>query len=75
MAMPYLKPFPEMSQKEFWTQAYLAALHRMNSDDALKEADAALSVCNDRWSTNRISPVAAAQYSHHYPLGVEPLDT
>lgn len=74
MEMPYLKPFPEMTQKEFWTQAYLASLHRINSEDAVKEADAALKACNDRWSSKRMTTVKTVQYPHHYPLGQEPLE-
>lgn len=74
MEMPYLKPFPEMSQKEFWTQAYLASLHRMSSEEALKEADAALKACNDRWSSKKMVTLKTVQYQHHYPLGAEPLD-
>lgn len=38
-----------MSQKDFWLQAYIAALHRLDHELALVEADRALEACNIRW--------------------------
>lgn len=74
MEMPYLKPVAEMTQKEFWTQAYLASLHRVDHEAALQEADGALKACNKRWSSRRIAPVETCQYVHNYPLGTEAFD-
>jgi flagellar biosynthesis chaperone FliJ len=38
-----------LSQKDFWLQAYIAALHRLDHELALVEADRALEACNQRW--------------------------
>jgi hypothetical protein len=47
------------SQREFWLEAFLAALHRTTSEQALVEADNALEVCNARWSNEVRFPVHA----------------
>ncbi|HFJ9557378.1 TPA: hypothetical protein ACG46E_001220, partial [Stenotrophomonas maltophilia] len=38
-----------LSQKDFWFEAYIAALHRLDHELALVEADRALEACNKRW--------------------------
>lgn len=40
----------EMTQRQFWMAAFLAALTRLDADDALIEADKALAVCNAAWT-------------------------
>lgn len=66
--LPTLTVPGEMSQKEFWIRAYLAALHRTNFEGAVNEADNALKACNARWS--KMMPQESWQYAHHYPIGV-----
>lgn len=75
MELPYLQPWREVSQKEFWINAYLAALHRVDSEQAKKEADAALEACNSRWDSRLYPPIESCQYAHNYPLGVLPRST
>lgn len=55
------------SKKDFWIAAYLAALHRVNSDDALIEADKALATCDTRWQNAEY--IAHWQYKHDFPIG------
>lgn len=56
-----------LSKKEFWIAAYLAALHRAGPDDALAEADKALSLCDARWQKPEY--IAHWQYRHDFPIG------
>lgn len=39
-----------MTRKEFWNQAYLAALHWLDADRAFDEATKALQKAEDKWS-------------------------
>lgn len=74
MEMPYLPPGQSPSQKEFWISAYLAAMHRLGPEQALLEADKALTLCNQRWNQNTHRPVRSCQFVYNYPLGVGPVD-
>ena len=62
-----------LSKKEFWVAAYLAALHRVGPEDALKEADKALGICDERWRDPDY--VGHWKFKHDFPLGwdFEPL--
>lgn len=73
MEMPYLHPSLSISQKDFWIQAYLAALHRVGPRDAIADADAALALCNERWDQRNIRPVVSCQFPHNYPIGAFPV--
>lgn len=64
----YMAPHLEMSQKEFWINAYLAALHRLDHDAALKEADGALEACNRRWA-GMSYVIEISQHLHNCPIG------
>jgi hypothetical protein len=56
-----------ITKKQFWTEAYLAALHRVPPTEALAEADEALRLCDNRW---RDPPyIAHWKYNHDFPLG------
>jgi hypothetical protein len=58
----------EMSQRQFWTEAYLVALARVDADAAIVEADEALRLCNKQWC--EISLVKDVRPVYSYPLGV-----
>lgn len=64
----YSTPHPEISQKQFWLSAYIAALHRVDHAAATAEADGALAACNKRWS-NYAQPVQVWQSAHNCPVG------
>lgn len=72
MALRPLAPSNEMSQKDFWIAAFVAALHRVDPARALAEADEALQLSNQRWCHDNVPPVLASQYLHRYPLGYLP---
>lgn len=61
----------EMTQKEFWISAYLAALHRLDHAAALKEADQALLTCNKRWQWPHRARVEVQHYLHDCPIGFD----
>lgn len=56
-----------ITKKEFWVAAYLAALHRVSANEALAEADQALSVAEQRWQDPEY--VGHWKYKHDFPLG------
>jgi len=56
-----------LTKKQFWVAAYLAALHRVGADDALAEADKALSLCDERWRNPEY--IGHWQYKHDFPVG------
>jgi hypothetical protein len=56
-----------ISKKQFWVAAYLAALHRLPAAEALKEADEALRVADERWQNSEI--VGHFRYTHEFELG------
>lgn len=64
----YSPPHPEISQKQFWLSAYIAALHRVDHDAALVEADEALQACNKRWA-NQSKTVQIWQNEQNCPVG------
>lgn len=72
MALRALQPNDEMSQKEFWISAYLAALHRVGPAEAVAQADQALELSNQRWCHDSVPPISACQYLHNYPVGYIP---
>lgn len=55
------------SRREFWYSAFLAALHRLPTDDAIAEADKALTACNERWKNPHV--VKAFRYRDDYQVG------
>jgi|GEM_PF-5325689 len=57
----------EPTRKEFWLACFQAALHRVKPEAAVKEADKALEICDQRWQNAEY--VATWHYKHHYPLG------
>lgn len=73
--MPYLQMGREISQKEFWLKAYLAAMCRVDHKSALEEADAALVICNERWNEKIHLPVRSCQHVHNYPIGAAPRES
>jgi hypothetical protein len=56
-----------ITKKTFWLEAYLAALHHLSAADALKEADEALRLCDERW--NNAPYVGHWRYEHDFALG------
>lgn len=55
------------SRREFWYSAFLAAMHRLPTDDALAEADKALIACNERWKQPHV--VRNFRYRDDYQVG------
>lgn len=64
----YAPPHPEISQKQFWLSAYIAALHRLDHEAASVEADNALQACNKRWA-NHFETVQIWQNQQNCPVG------
>lgn len=60
-----------MTQKDFWINAYLAALHRVDHAAASEEANAALACCNKRWHWARATPVKVQMHLHECPIGFD----
>jgi hypothetical protein len=56
-----------LTKKQFWTEAYLAALHRLSAKDALQEANDALEICDERWKNPE--SVGHWQWKHDFPIG------
>lgn len=68
MLVPMSKGFrSEPNRKEFWLQAFSAALHRVGAAEAVLEADEALRLCDERWRNPAI--VGSVNYEHDYPVG------
>ncbi len=55
------------SRRDFWFAAFLAALHRLPTGEALAEADAALVKCNAKWQGAPV--ISDARYRDSYPVG------
>jgi hypothetical protein len=47
--LPHLPP-TEISRKTLWLQCFTALLSRVEPDDALRQADLALELCDERWA-------------------------
>lgn len=67
---PHLPRQSEQTKKEFWMEAYLAALHRVDAKAAEQEADEALKRCDEKWQHRSLGPSVA--YWHDYPVGINP---
>ncbi|WP_036110002.1 MULTISPECIES: hypothetical protein [Luteibacter] len=57
----------EPTIKQVWLAAFTALLTRLPPAQAAKEADEALEISHQRWSTPR--PVKTYVYSHNLPIG------
>ncbi len=55
------------TRRDFWFAAFLAALHRVPTDEAIAEADDALVKCNARWQKAPV--ISDARYRDSYPVG------
>lgn len=64
---PYQISPQEPTQKQLWLAAYTALLHRLSPAEAIKAADEALALCNERWSHPPY--VTCWQYKHNYAVG------
>lgn len=66
---PYALSPSEPTIKQVWLNAFTSLLSRLSPEEAMKEADRALELCNQRWK----SPawVWGWQYKHNYPVGAE----
>lgn len=64
---PYFITPQEPTKKQVWLASFTSLLSRLSPEDAIKEADRALALCNERW----IKPgwITTWQYSHNYPVG------
>lgn len=60
-------PGTPISKKHFWLAAYLAALHRLPSAEALTEADQALIDADKRWAHKDL--VADFRFTEDYEIG------
>jgi hypothetical protein len=64
---PYLIGPHEPTKKQLWLAAFTALLARMAPEDAVKEADHALELCDAKWENPQW--VGSWQYTHAYPVG------
>lgn len=64
--LPHLPP-TEISRKALWLQCFTALLSRVEPDDALRQADLALELCDERWAN--AETIGTWQYKHNYPVG------
>lgn len=55
------------SRRDFWYSAFLAALQRLSTDEAVAEADRALVACDARWKKAHV--VRTFVYRDDYPVG------
>lgn len=64
---PYQTSPHEPTKKQLWLAAFTSLLCRLAPEDAIKEADRALELCDERWRDPKW--VETWQYAHNYPLG------
>lgn len=57
-----------LSQKDLWFKVFIASLHRVEPQQALKDADEAVNVCNCRWSGPQ-PMIGSISKVHDYPVG------
>lgn len=58
----------ELTKKQLWLASFTSLLCRLSPEEAAKEADRALEVCEERWKAP--AWVWSWQYKHNYPVGV-----
>jgi hypothetical protein len=64
---PYLINAHEPTKKQLWLAAFTSLLTRLPPEEAIKEADHALELCDARWE--KPEWVESWQYTHSYPVG------
>lgn len=57
----------EPTRKQLWFAAFTAALHRLEPEKAISDADEALRLCDARWQNPPY--VGTVNYEHDYPVG------
>jgi len=62
----------EPTMKQLWLASFTALLTRLSPEDAIKEADRALKLCNAHWKEQQW--VWARQLKHNYPIGSQFFD-
>jgi hypothetical protein len=65
---PQIRP-AETTMKEFWLNNFTSLLGRLPPEEALKEADRALELCNARWSQTDWAKTWIPK--HACPIGTE----
>lgn len=65
---PQIRPV-ETTMKEFWLNNFTSLLGRLPPEEALKEADRAMVLCNEHWTEP--DWVSTFQYKHSYPVGTQ----
>lgn len=66
-AFPHSVTQHEPTKKQLWIAAFTSLLCRLSPDDAAKEADRAMDICDERWRSPEW--VWTWQYKHNYPVG------
>lgn len=64
---PYLITPHEPTRKQLWIAAFTSLLGRLSPEDAIKEADRSLQLCDDRWREPEW--VSCWQFAHNYSVG------
>ncbi|BFI95480.1 MAG: hypothetical protein RSP_09900 [Rhodanobacter sp.] len=64
---PYLITPHEPTRKQLWLTAFTSLLCHMKPEEAVREADIALNLCDTRWEEPEW--VRCWQYAHNYPVG------
>lgn len=57
----------EPTKKQLWLAAFTSLLTRMDPEEAVKAADKALDLCNERWKEPEW--VWSWNYKHNFPVG------
>jgi hypothetical protein len=59
----------EPTKKQLWLAAFTSLLARLPPDEAVKQADLALELCDERWKEPQW--VWSWEYKHSHPVGFE----
>jgi hypothetical protein len=64
---PHLIGPHEPTKKQLWLASFTSLLSRLPPEEAVKEADRAIQLCDERWREPEW--VTSWNYAHNYPVG------